>query len=188
MEEMLPGKEHTVTFDSIDAKGTLGDGGLNGIDGSYQGIEGYPSPYGMVGPGHMGIGGPELGGYPGMGGYPLASHPGLGGYPIGGPLGVHPHLHHHGHGGPGKVTCCKTFLSPGPHGGVGGGPHQGGGVPYAAAAEMEGTAVGAKGEALGEAGTTCFHEPLYPNPFYLKQLKLQKLLYPFTFKKRLFFG
>lgn len=34
----------------------------------------------------------------------------------------------------------------------------------------------------------CYQEPVFPHPLYIKQLKLQKLLFPFMLKKRLLFG
>ena len=34
----------------------------------------------------------------------------------------------------------------------------------------------------------CFHEPILPHPLYLKQVKLNKLLFPFIWKKKLLFN
>ena len=34
----------------------------------------------------------------------------------------------------------------------------------------------------------CYQEPVFPHPLYLKQLKLQRLFYPFIIKKKLLFG
>jgi hypothetical protein len=34
----------------------------------------------------------------------------------------------------------------------------------------------------------CYQEPVFPHPLYIKQLKLQKLLFPFWMKKKLIFG
>ncbi|KAI1292268.1 hypothetical protein HDE_07332 [Halotydeus destructor] len=99
--------------------------------------------------------------------------------PHGGPGVHHPPLHPHpppGAGGllaasPGSmVTCCKTFFQP---------------YHDATAGATAGPGFAGKEP---EAMTTCFHEPILPNPLYLKQLKLQQLLYPFMLKKRLLFG
>ena len=40
----------------------------------------------------------------------------------------------------------------------------------------------------GPGETFCYQEPMLPPPLLWKQMKLQKLLYPFILKKRLFFG
>lgn len=120
-----------------------------------------------------------------------------GGIPIGpdGQMmaGHHSHGQHHGQHHGSTVTCCKTYYRPG-------GPDLSGASAYPHNAlamsnevqESQVSQIGPDGKPL-EPGTTCFQEPIYPplppNPFLLaKQLKLQKLLYPFLFKKRLFFG
>lgn len=166
----------------VEPDGTPSEDGTPGKEGTF----GYTT---KVGPRGELINEIEAQGFhPGlMGGHPLAS---------GGGPAIHP--------GGSMVTCCKTFYQPAggppvPYGaGAGEGP---GGEERGAVAAASNNGGGAEGRGPGiigpgaEPGTVCFQEPVgyphhpQPHPLLLaKQLKLQKLLYPFFFKKRLFFG
>lgn len=102
---------------------------------------------------------------------------------------------------PPPITCCKTYY-PGAHGPHP--PHKPESYPHSSSNEIESVTTqtssaksdSASAETTGyptigyevPGETFCYQEPVIPPPLLWKQMKLQKLLYPFILKKRLFFG